>query len=229
MKKILTYAGLAVVCLALAVMALRMHRAYIIAGIVSDESIQDDRRLIKEAIERQMADYPQSTLKDVYKNFYQDAFGPGHLMSNAEDAEDRIAAYLRIECAEAMNDVDPSPYYVKTGWHGRFYRVNLSLINEGKVPFKAFLEAFMESARNFTLPNIEDWAEEWNTIEAVFVESGYEVPDFQEDSQAIRKLLESGLYASHHSLRYNEAYHPHYRLIEKKVFDEKILPLLNRD
>lgn len=185
-----------------------------------------DRDLIKKAIADQMRDYPESTLKDVYKNFFQDAFGPGHLMSDADDAEERMANYLRSECETAMTDVDPSPYYVRTGWHGRFYRVNLSVINEGKVPFDVFLDAFVESARNFVLPDLQDWGQEWSLIMDVFRESGYEVPGFSEDSTAIRNLLDSGEYASHHSERYEKAYRPHYRLIEKNIFDERILPLL---
>lgn len=187
---------------------------------------KSDRELIGEAIAIQMKDYPQSTLKDVYKNFFQDAFGPGHLMSDAEDAQERMTNYLRSECESAKTDVDPSPYYVKSGWHGRFYRVNLSVINEGKVPFDVFLSAFMESARNFVLPEIEDWSKEWAVIEEVFKERGYEVPGFSEDSTAISNLLKIGEYASHHSEQYEKAYHPHYRLIEKSIFEDKILPLL---
>ena len=187
---------------------------------------KSDRELIGAAIAIQMKEYPQSTLKDVYKNFFQDAFGPGHLMSNAENAKERMSNYLRNECELAKRDVDPSPYYVKSGWHGRFYRVNLSVINEGKVPFEVFLNAFMESARNFTLPEIDEWKKEWILIEDVFQERGYEVPGFSEDSTDIRNLLENGKYTSHHSAQYEKAYHPHYRLIEKSLFEEKILPLL---
>ena len=187
---------------------------------------KSDRKLIGEAIAIQMKDYPQSTLKDVYKNFFQDAFGPGHLMSDADDAQERMSNYLRNECELAKTDVDPSPYFVKSGWHGRFYRVNLSVINEGKVPFDVFLSAFMESAKIFVLPEIEDWSKEWSVIEDVFKEGGYEGSGFSEDSTAIRNLLDNGEYVSHHSEQYEKAYHPHYRLIEKSVFEDKILPLL---
>lgn len=187
---------------------------------------KSDRELIGEAIAIQMKDYPQSTLKDVYKNFFQDAFGPGHLMSDADDAQERMSNYLRNECELAKTDVDPSPYFVKSGWHGRFYRVNLSVINEGKVPFDVFLSAFMESAKIFVLPEIEDWSKEWSVIEDVFKEGGYEGSGFSEDSTAIRNLLDNGEYVSHHSEQYEKAYHPHYRLIEKSVFEDKILPLL---
>ena len=186
-----------------------------------------DRAVMKDAIVQQMANYPASTLKDVYKNFFQDAFGPGHLMSDAPDATERMASYLRSECEEAKADKDVSPYYVKTGWHGRFYRVNLSVVNDGKVPFDTFLNAFVESARNFTLPSIDDWSKEWTEIEKVFVSCGYKVPDYKADSKAIKALLKEGKYASHHSQAYNDAYHPHYRLIEASIFEEQLRPLIN--
>lgn len=36
--------------------------------------------LIRAAVERQITMYPNSTLRDIYKNFFQDRFGPGHIM-----------------------------------------------------------------------------------------------------------------------------------------------------
>ena len=60
------------------------------------------RQMIMAAIGQQMADYPESTLKDIYKNFFQDAFGPGHLMSGDADAEERMKEYLRRECVNGM-------------------------------------------------------------------------------------------------------------------------------
>ena len=84
----------------------------------------------------------------------------------------------------------------------------------------------MESAKIFVLPEIEDWSKEWSVIEDVYKEGGYEGPGFSEDSTAIRNLLDNGEYVSHHSEQYEKAYHPHYRLIEKSVFEDKILPLL---
>lgn len=217
----------AIALVVLAAITAKLYVNYRVADIISDEAIQDDRQQMAEAVERQMTDYPESTLKDIYKNFFQDAFGPGHLMSDGDDAEKRMEAYLRSECMEAETDVDPSPAYVKTGWHGMFYRVNLSVINDGIIPFDTFMRAFLESARSFTLPSVEEWSREWATIEDVVRSCGYaELPDFEADSKAIRDLLERGEYASHHSLRYEKAYHPHYRLIEKAIFERDILPLL---
>ena len=52
-------------------------------------------RAVREAVTRQMAAYPQSTLKDLYKNFFQDRFGPGHII-----ADTAAGSYLRWELFE---------------------------------------------------------------------------------------------------------------------------------
>ena len=184
---------------------------------------------IKQAIEQQVETYPASTLKDIYKNFFQDAFGPGHLMSNSPDAEQRMRNYLEQECEEAKKDINPCPDYELTGSHGRFYRVNLSVINDGRVPMNTFLNAFMKSAAQFSLPKVEDWKQEWIAIEKCIKELGYQFPDQAQDSAAIMNILDQGQYASHHSIAYNEAYHPHYRLIEKTIFEKELLPLIEFD
>lgn len=61
-------------------------------------------------------------------------------------------------------------------------------------------------------------------------ECGYAcLPDFEADSEAIRALLKEGQYASHHSRQYENAYHPHYRLIEREIFEKELLPLIQAE
>lgn len=183
---------------------------------------------ITKAVETQVKTYPASTLKDLYKSFFQDAFGPGHLMSNSADAEKRMRDYLESECKVAKTEGNLCPDYELTGSHGRFYRVNLSVINDGRVPVDVFMAAFMKSASQFSLPKQEDWKAEWNTILSIIGKMGIHFKNQAEDAEAIQKLLDEGKYASRHSMEYNEAYHPHYRLIEKSIFESDILPLLKK-
>ena len=51
------------------------------------------RERIIRSVERQLERYPHSTLRDLYKNYFQDRFGPGHIIAD-EQAADR---YLRYE------------------------------------------------------------------------------------------------------------------------------------
>lgn len=62
----------------------RIILSFLLLCIVSLSQAQEDQ--VKHAIVHQLENYPASTLKDIYKNFFQDAFGPGHLMSNSSDA-----------------------------------------------------------------------------------------------------------------------------------------------
>lgn len=185
-----------------------------------------DTDAIRESVVWQMERYPQSTLRDLYKAFFQDAFGPGHLMSNAENAAESMKNYLQRECENAKSDVSVCERYEKTGWHGRFYRVDLSVINDGSVPFDIFLDAFLESAASFSLPDLDEWKQEWAVIEGEIHKLYPNLPDYETDKAGIDELLESGHYASHHSGQYNESYHPHYRLIEASIFENRILPYL---
>ncbi len=189
-------------------------------------SAQADTEAVSRAIDRQMASYPASTLKDLYKSFFQDAFGPGHLLDDGDEAQACASEYLRRECEEAAREPSLSPEYELTGATGQFVRVNLSVVNSGKVPFSLFLDAFLRSAKSFRLPEISDWQSRWAEIEKTIREKGLSLPDMEADAAAIRTLLDSGQYASHHSKAYEEACHPHYRLIERGIFTEEILPLL---
>jgi len=38
--------------------------------------------------------------------------------------------------------------------------------------------------------------------------------------------LSEGKYVVHHSRKFNQHYHPHYRIIRRDLFEEKILPKL---
>ena len=188
-----------------------------------------DRDAIRASVDRQLQTCPESTLKDLYKNFFQDAFGPGHLVGTGADARKAVADAIINECATAAQEEIRIPEYSLTGWRGNFYRVNLSVINDGKVPLDTFVDAFMDSAVSFSLPEIREWRKEWRVIlSEIRRAGGRRIPGFRSDRRAIARMLAGGDYASHHSAAYNAAYHPHYRLIERSVFESRLLPLLNR-
>jgi hypothetical protein len=49
-----------------------------------------------------------------------------------------------------------------------------------------------------------------------------------EDRAEIEALIQGGDYVMHHSQRFNDYYQPHYRIIERNIFETEILPLLNQ-
>ena len=175
---------------------------------------------IKAAVERQLRDYPKSTLQDLYKSFFQDRFGPGHLVSDTSAAGN----YLRYELNNSENFHER--YYEPTGYENNYYRVNLSVIKENKISYQKYFDAFLRSVEKIDLDAISEWKEEWSEIESVIISMNLDLENFEEDLEMIHSVLEQGKYAVHHSEIYNSEYHPHYRIIEKKIFEEEILPLI---
>ena len=169
---------------------------------------------IRKAIERQMATYPESTLQDVYKSFYQDRFGPGHMITDTASAR----SYLMRELSE-MSDAS-AVYYEPTGSEGRFVRVYLSAIADSLITVEQLLDAFIQSANKVQEPQTE-WTTEWEDIVGVIRKHDLKVNDFE----ALQPLLSEAAQnqqAVHHSQAYREAYHPHYRIVEREVL-QKIL------
>ena len=207
MKGVLRY-----ICFAMAV-------ALLLSSCSRESTTQ---RKIREAVERQMELYPESQLQDLYKNFFQDRFGPGHIITD-HTAADRYLRY-ELETAENFEGEDYEP----TGYEGRFYRVNLCVIADGRVPYDKFFNAFVRSVNGIEPISIETWQKEWREIEAVILNMGLNMENIAEDRTEIEALLEGGDYVMHHSKRFNDYYQPHYRIIERNIFETEILPLLNQ-
>ncbi len=175
---------------------------------------------VRMAVERMMADYPHSTLQDIYKSFFQDHFGPGHAVPDSAQA----AVWLRGELSKVERlDV---PLYEPTGCNGNYYRVSLAAIASGKVQFDDFLSAFLRSVRAVQPCEVDAWAQEWAQIEGIIAAMELPLPGYDADAAAIKEMLAAGHYAVHHSRLYNEHYTPHYRIIAKDIFEKEILPLL---
>lgn len=179
-------------------------------------------RAVRSAVERQMQRYPKSTLKDLYKNFFQDKFGPGHLIG------DTVAAgnYLRKELASYT--VVSGEVAEPTGWEGNFLRVNLSVIKTGQIPYPVFFDAFVRSVNGISPMPVSEWQKEWEQIEAVIRSMKLSLPDYEADRKEIDDRLNKGEYVGHHSRVFEDTYTPHYRIIRKDIFENELKPLLLR-
>jgi hypothetical protein len=176
---------------------------------------------VTSAVQKQINTYPESRLQDLYKNFFQDRYGPGHLISDSTMAGE----YLRqeLESYASMNDY---PMIELIGWEGNFYRVSTDILKMDLVPYSVYLEAFIESANTTPETPIDEWKIEWNKILSVIDKMDLKLTDYESDKVKIQKLLDAGEYAVHHSEAFEAAYQPHYRIIKKEIFLEKIKPLL---
>lgn len=175
---------------------------------------------IAAALEYQVTQYPASQYRDVYKNFMQDFFGPGHILADTAAA----GRYLRSELA--LDGPFDGPVYEKTGYKGNFYRVNLSVIRDGVVPYDVFFDAFVESVRGIVPPAGEEWMKTWGLIDSVIADRGIRFVDEEADRSDLASRFAEGNYIAHHSRRYNEAVNFHYRIISREKFETAILPLL---
>ena len=177
---------------------------------------------IRQSVKRQLELYPESTLRDLYKNFFQDRFGPGHIIAD-NSAADRYLRY-ELNSADGFEGLDYEP----TGYEGRFLRVNLGVIADGRVPYDKYFDAFVRSVNGITPISIEEWSKEWNEIDSVIMTMGLDLENMAHDRAEIKALIEGGDYVMHHSQRFNDHYQPHYRIIERTIFENEILPLLSK-
>ena len=170
---------------------------------------------------KQLSEYPESRLIDLYKSCFQDFMGPEHLISDTQSAK----AYLDEELT--TDDEMPPWLFEYCGIDGRFVRVSLRAVKEGRISAEFLLDAFIRSANACARPDIEKWRERWGEIVGILDKMDLSLPHYADDRQFIDDLLASGRYAVSHSPEYREAYHPHYRIIERHIFETEIIPLFN--
>ena len=169
-----------------------------------------DTAAVRSAIERQLATYPEFTLQDIYKSFYQEHFGPGHIISDTATAR----RYLMRELSEMSQT--SLPYYESTGSQGDYVRVYLSAVADNRITAEQLLDALVRSANSWQEPSIS-WMEKWEAIVSVIQANKMEIEGFEADLPLLNEAARNNQ-AVHHSQRYNEAYHPHYRIVERSIF-----------
>ena len=166
---------------------------------------------IKNAIERQLAVYPESTLQDIYKNFYHDFFGPEHSITDTA----RVREYLYKELSE--NDVASPIHFEPTGSEGRYVRVCLSAVADSVLTAEQLLTAFIQSA-NSAKGHPTDWSKEWENIVNVIKYNKIIINGFDDDVERLTEAARQNK-PVHHSTAYKKAYHPHYRVVERKILE----------
>ena len=180
----------------------------------------------KTAIERQLRDYPESRVLDIYKSFCQDNLGPGHLIPNPQSATN----YLMSELETFREDLDSARYdapgimYYPVGDKGNYVRVDLSVVLDGLVDQEAYLDAFVRSANEGKRLTEEQWVAKWKEIEKIIRKDFPDIPDAKEDLETISSYLDKGELILHHSEAFSKAYNPHYRIIARDIFEKEIKP-----
>lgn len=178
----------------------------------------------REAIERQLQQYPASRVQDIYKSFCQDNLGPGHLIPNPEAAK----VYLLEELRTYRQDIDSARYeipaerFVPVGDAGNYVRVDLSVVLDSLIEPETLLDAFVRSANEGKTLTEDEWKAKWASVAAILQKDFPDIPDAARDLAAIESLVAEGHLILHHSEAFGAAYHPHYRIVAKDIFDDEL-------
>lgn len=118
-----------------------MMQIFLCLFLMSGTFMNSDReKQIQQFIEAELKYYPEARLADLYKNYFQDAYGPGHLVPDTTQA----GKYLDWELQQP-DWFDTLPYQA-LGINHDYYRINLSLVKDGIIPRDTLLLAMVESA-----------------------------------------------------------------------------------
>ena len=183
---------------------------------------------IKDAIDVQLGQYPESRVTDIYKNFCQDNLGPGHLIPNPQSARD----YLLSELQEYREDLDSARYdkpalrYTPVGDRHNYVRVDLSVVLDGLIDEETLLDAFVRSANEGRILSEKDWVRKWHRVAAVIRRRYPDIPGAEADLAALDSLVGAGHLIMHHSEEFSEAYNPHYRIVASDIFENELLKIL---
>ena len=177
---------------------------------------------IQQFITKVLQEYPEARLLDIYKSCFQDYMGAEHLVSDRQ----RVKNYLD----EELNSIETNGLmdwlYEPCGIEGRYVRVSLKAVKESLISKELLLDAFIRSANNAERPSVEKWSVRWQQIISTIEDMQLNIPHYAEDKHFIEQLLSQGKYAISHSPQYRNTYHPHYRIIERTIFEKEIKPLL---
>ena len=175
---------------------------------------------VTEFVSRQVSTYPESRLLDLYKSCFQDYMGAEHLIADTASTRQ----YLRHELATTSLDELLPWRYEPCGPGGNHVRVSLRCVLEGLISEDALFDAFVRSATGGQ--DVNEWRARWNEMAATIDTMGLALKDYDSDRRFIDSILAQGKYAISHSPEYREAYHPHYRIVARDIFEAELLPLL---
>lgn len=177
---------------------------------------------IQGFVTKQLQTYPKSRLLDIYKSCFQDYMGAEHLVSDRQ----RVKAYFDEELQTTSLDSLMPWYYEPCGVNGQYVRVSIRAIKENLITEDTLLDAFIRSANSEKRPTVESWRDKWHKIIGTIDQMELNLPNYQQDREFIDSILSVGKYAISHSPEYREAYRPHYRIVEKSIFENEIKPLI---
>ena len=170
---------------------------------------------IVDLLRDQAARYPEMSAEDVYKFVQQAAFGNGHLIT--DEADER--RYLQTEF-DSVAPGTSEPLIDPLSPDGSVVRVNLRPFKARGLDVTKLYDAMIATAKTFT-PSPERFAQWW---EQIVDASAHKRLPFE--ARTLRVLgtdrQRQGYPAGHHSAIYTDRYHPSYRVVLRKIYEDAI-------
>lgn len=142
--------------------------------------------------------HPMLNEQDLVKLIYQRTYGPSHILSNLEKSKQYLIYELNNLNESSYQDIEISESLI---------RVSLNNIKN----IDTFFDAFVKTSKMINATK-EDYNKNIDLLIKCIKENNL---DFNIDT--IKDLASENL-PVHHSLKYNIAYNPHYRLIHKELY-----------
>jgi len=167
---------------------------------------------VKQLVEFHQHHHPQLKVQDVFKLFYQAAFGVEHILLDSAE----VASSLMKELASLDTTTSNEPLLEQASLEGNVVRVNLRPFKALNLDPSLLVKVMFQSARE-TIPDTTVFKRMWNEFSAL-VRSGFlEYPT--NDIKAWDARNEKGnIPPSHHSREYSDANRPAYRVVRRNTF-----------
>jgi hypothetical protein len=200
-----------------------VYAMVIMVGVGCSAGGRNFEQKVRQSVTEQMERHPASHLKDLYKSFLQDRFGPGYTIKEVSTVRD----YMEEELAIYEDYPDMVVEMAEpTGYEHNFYRVSLGELKSGHITVEQLADAVVRSANGAKHISVKKWKREWARIEQVVRSMNLSLNDYDKELKEINKALEKGIYTGHHSEIYNFAYTPNYVIISRKIYEKELRPLL---
>jgi hypothetical protein len=155
--------------------------------------------------------YPMMQVEDFIKMTHQSMFGPAHLMS--KPTKERLMSYFREEIKH-YKLYEPTPLVESIG--NNYYRVSVEVVRLNLMTEEDYIDAFYESMLTSPVvtPKLQDWMKALLEELSVWIQEHTKL--LKQDIQPLMDFyIKSGFPAMHHSTKFQELYHPHYRVIHQ--------------
>lgn len=156
--------------------------------------------------------YPLMSVQDIYKLIYQAAMGPEHLITNKDNAYEKLCFELeKIEASSSLSlleEIDPT---------NKLIRLNLSPFKERKGDTKKLFGIFYQTAITVKPESVKI---KQYFDEAICLAGDKKIAHDTKELKSFFRVKSSQKFPpAHHSDLYRKTYHPAYRLISRNFLD----------